>query len=412
MTGCLLHGPCIAPGTGLRYQDGVSLPPNFTLLQVVPELETGGAEQTTLDVARAVVAAGGRALVASRGGRMEAALASAGGELVRLPMHSKNPLVMLKTARTLRRVIRERGVSLVHVRSRAPAFPALWAARAEGLPTVATYHGIYVAKGRAKRWYNAVMTRVDRVIANSDFTRDHVLAEHGIAPERVVAIPRGVDLTRFDPTRVNPERVEALRQAWGLPAAGEGPLVFLLAGRLTPIKGHETIIAATARLKGEGRDLRVIFAGDDQGRTTFRQSLEVAVRAAGLEGEVRLVGHCDDMPAAFLAADVALLPTLVPESFGRAAVEPQVMGRPVIASDHGGTTETVLPGQTGWLAAPGDIEAWVRAMAAAADLGRAGLAALGRTARERATRLYANDAMCAATLAVYEQLLKAREARE
>ena len=156
----------------------------------------------------------------------------------------------------------------------------------------------------------------------------------------------------------------------------------------------------------------MIFAGDDQGRTTFRQSLEVAVRAAGLEGEVRLVGHCDDMPAAFLAADVALLPTLVPESFGRAAVEPQVMGRPVIASDHGGTTETVLPGQTGWLAAPGDIEAWVRAMAAAADLGRAGLAALGRTARERATRLYANDAMCAATLAVYEQLLKAREARE
>jgi glycosyltransferase involved in cell wall biosynthesis len=173
-----------------------------------------------------------------------------------------------------------------------------------------------------------------------------------------------------------------------------------------------TIIAAAAQLKGEGRDLRVIFAGDDQGRTTFRQSLEAAVRAGGLEGEVRLVGHCDDMPAAFLAADVALLPTLVPESFGRAAVEPQVMGRPVIASDHGGTTETVLPGLTGWLAAPGDIDAWVRTMAAAADLGREGLSALGRTARERATRLYANDTMCAATLAVYEKLLKAREARE
>ena len=125
----------------------MSLPPNFTLLQVVPELETGGAEQTTIDVARAVVSAGGRALVASRGGRREAALAAAGGELVRLPMQSKNPLVMLQTARALRRVIRERGVSLVHVRSRAPAFPALWAARAEGLPTVATYHGIYLAKG-------------------------------------------------------------------------------------------------------------------------------------------------------------------------------------------------------------------------------------------------------------------------
>ena len=387
----------------------MSLPPNFTLLQVVPELETGGAEQTTIDVARAVVAAGGRALVASRGGRMETALAAAGGELVRLPMQSKNPLVMLQTARALRRVIRERGVSLVHVRSRAPAFPALWAARAEGLSTVATYHGIYLAKGRLKRWYNAVMTRVDRVIANSDYTRAHVLAEHGIAPEKVVAIPRGVDLTRFDPARVAPGRVAALRQAWGLGDAFDGPLVFLLAGRLTPIKGHETIIAAAARLKGEGRDLRVIFAGDDQGRTAFRQSLEVAVTAAGLEGVVRLVGHCDDMPAAFLAADVALLPTLVPESFGRAAVEPQVMGRPVIASDHGGTTETVLPDRTGWRAPPGDAAAWASAMAGAIDLGREGLEALGAAARERASRLYSNDAMCAATLAVYEQLVSSRE---
>lgn len=388
----------------------MSLPPHFTLLQVVPELETGGAEQTTIDVARAVVQAGGRALVASRGGRMEAALVAAGGELVRLPMQSKNPLVMLQTARGLRRVVRERKVSLVHVRSRAPAFPALWAARAEGLPTVATYHGIYLAKGWLKRWYNAVMTRVDRVIANSDYTRAHVLAEHGVAPEKVVAIPRGVDLSRFDPSRVGPERVAALRQAWDLPATGEGPLVFLLAGRLTPIKGHETIIAAATRLKGEGRDLRVIFAGDDQGRTAFRQSLEAAVTAAGLDGAVRLVGHCDDMPAAFLAADVALLPTLVPESFGRAAVEPQVMGRPVIASGHGGTTETVLPGQTGWLAAPGDADAWTGAMAEAAGLGREGLAKLGALARERACRLYSNDAMCAATLAVYEQLLSSREA--
>jgi glycosyltransferase involved in cell wall biosynthesis len=399
----------MAPGAGLRYQGEVSLPPNFTLLQVVPELETGGAEQTTLDVARAVVAAGGRALVASAGGRMEAKLSAAGGELVRLPMQSKNPLVMLQSARALRRVIRERRVSLVHVRSRAPAFPALWAARAEGVPTVATYHGIYLAKGPLKRWYNAVMTRVDRVIANSEYTRDHVLTEHGIAPEKVVSIPRGVDLERFDPVRVAPERVAALRGAWGLPDGSEGSLVFLLAGRLTPIKGHETIIAAAARLKGEGRDLRVIFAGDDQGRTAFRQSLEARVREAGLEGRVRLVGHCDDMPAAFLAADVALLPTLVPESFGRAAVEPQVMGRPVIASDHGGTTETVLPGQTGWLAPPGETQAWARAMAEAQDLGGEKLRRLGQSARDRAVKLYSNDAMCAATLSVYEQVLDARK---
>ncbi|MCA6227380.1 glycosyltransferase, partial [Phenylobacterium sp.] len=214
---------------------------------------------------------------------------------------------------------------------------------------------------------------------------------------------------RFDPDRVEPARVAALRRSWGLTPAGEGPITFLLAGRLTPIKGHGTIIAAAAQLAGDGRDLRVIFAGDDQGRTAFRQSLEARVREAGLEGRVALVGHCDDMPAAFLAADVALLPTLVPESFGRAAVEPQVMGRPVIASDHGGTTETVLPGQTGWLAPPGEAQAWARAMAEAQDLGGEGLRRLGQAARDRAVKLYSNDAMCAATLSVYEQVLDARK---
>lgn len=383
--------------------------PNFTLLQVIPELETGGAEQTTVDVARAVVAAGGRALVASRGGRKEADVATAGGEMIHLPMQSKNPLVMLYTAQALRRLMREQAVSLVHVRSRAPAFPALWAARAEGLPTVSTYHGIYPARSPLKRWYNAVMTRVDLVIANSDYTRSHIVSEHGVDPRRVISIPRGVDLDRFDPAQVDPSRMIALRNDWGLPPPDQGPIVFLLAGRITPIKGHETVIAAAARLTAEGRDLRMIFAGDDQGRTAFRQSLETLIAAAGLAEKVRLVGHCQDMPAAYLAADVALLPTLVPESFGRAAVEPQVMGRPAMASDHGGATETILPGRTGWLPRPGDVQAWADAMAAAQDLGRDGLERLGRAARERAVRLYSNSVMCASTLEVYERALRTRD---
>jgi glycosyltransferase involved in cell wall biosynthesis len=193
----------------------VALPPDFTLLQVVPELETGGAELSALEVARAVVQAGGRALVASRGGRMAAQLAADGGELAPMPLDTKNPLRIAGNARRLARLIRKERVSLVHARSRAPAFSALWAARATGTPFVATYHGIYKARSGLKRWYNAVMTRGDLVIANSDFTRRHVLAEHGLAPEKVVAIPRGVDLARFDPQAVAPERITALRESWG-----------------------------------------------------------------------------------------------------------------------------------------------------------------------------------------------------
>jgi Glycosyltransferase Family 4 len=154
----------------------VALPADFTLLQVIPELETGGAELTAVDVSRAVVKAGGRSLIASRGGRMAARLAAEGGRLIEMPVHSKNPLTMAANTARLAALIRREGVSLVHARSRAPAFAALAAARVTATPFVATYHGVYKAKSPLKRWYNAIMTRGDLVIANSDYTRDHIRA--------------------------------------------------------------------------------------------------------------------------------------------------------------------------------------------------------------------------------------------
>jgi glycosyltransferase involved in cell wall biosynthesis len=390
------------------YAEAVALPPDFTLLQVVPELETGGAEQTTIDVARAVIQAGGQALVATRGGRMAARLVSDGGRLAQMPVNSKNPLTMLGNAARLADLIRREKVSVVHVRSRAPAFAALWAAHTTRTPFVTTYHGIYKAQNSLKRWYNAVMTRGDLVIANSDYTRDHILAEHEVDPAKVVTIPRGVDLDRFNPSWVTPDRVAALRKAWDAP---EDPRVtrFLLAGRLTRIKGHLTIIESAAKLKAAGRtDFQVLFAGDDQGRTDYSDELAKAIADAGLNAQVKIVGHCDDMPAAYLLSDVALLPTTVPESFGRAAVEPQAMGRPVIASNHGGTVETVVDGVTGWLVAPGDADAWAAAMGKAIDLGPGRRAEMGQTGMNRARQLYRVDAMCRATLDAYERVLEAR----
>jgi glycosyltransferase involved in cell wall biosynthesis len=385
----------------------VALPPDFTLLQVVPELETGGAEQTTIDVARAVIARGGKALVATRGGRMVARLEADGGRLAQMPVQSKNPLVMLGNAARLVDLIRQEKVSLVHARSRAPAFSALWAAHSTQTPFVATYHGVYKANSPPKRWYNAIMTRGDLVIANSDYTRDHVLAEHQLDPAKIVTIPRGVDLDRFNPSFVTPNRIDALCQAWGL--VGDRRTKFLLAGRLTRIKGQLTIIDAARELRAQGReDFVVIFAGDDQGRTDYSEELQGAIALHGLENVVKIVGHCDDMPAAYLLGDVALLPTTVPESFGRAAVEPQAMGRTVIASAHGGTTETVLDGATGWLAAPGEPAAWASAMAVAIDTGAAGRARMGEVGMNRARQLYRVDVMCDATLAAYERVLEAR----
>ena len=390
---------------------GVSQPlSDFTLLQITPALDTGGVEQTTLDIARAVTAAGGRALVASRGGRMEGELARRGAELVRLDMATKNPLTMLDNARALGRVIRDEGVSLVHIRSRAPAFAALAAARRAGVPVVTTYHGVYNARSALKRWYNGVMVRGDVTIANSDFTRSHVLATHAVAPDRVLSIPRGVDLGRFDPAAVAPDRVAALREAWGM-APDETRTVFLLAGRLTRWKGQELVIRAlgAAQLAG-GPGMILVLAGDDQGRHEYTASLRALAELEGVAEAVRIVGHCADMPAAYLAADVALSPSLEPEAFGRTAVEPQAMGRPVLAAAHGGPAETVLDGETGWLLAPGSLQAWAAGLTAAALTSPARRAEMGAAGMARARRLYSLDAMCDATLAVYQQVL-AEQAR-
>ena len=384
------------------------LPPNFTLLQVVPELETGGAEQTTLDIARAVVRAGGRALVASRGGRMTAQLQADGGRLYPLPMQSKNPLTIVGNTARLLQIIEQEKVTLVHARSRAPALSALWAAQAGHVPFLATYHGIYKASGPIKRWYNSIMTRGSLVIANSDYTRDHVLAEHHLDPARVVTIPRGVDLVRFDPKAVSAGRLADLRQEWRL-RMDEPRLKIVLGGRLSPIKGHLSIIEAMAILKAQGRnDILVIFAGDDQGRSDYSAEIRAAIARHGLDDSVKTVGHCDDMPAAYMACDMAMLPTLKPESFGRAAVEPQAMGRPVLVSNHGGAAETVVEGETGWKLPVGDAAAWAAGLARAADTSVSKRAAMGKAAMLRARKLYSVDAMCAATLDVYARILEGR----
>lgn len=360
-------------------------------------------------MAQAVVRAGGTALVATRGGRMVARLEADGGRLAQMPVQTKNPLVMLGNAARLVALIRQENVSIVHARSRAPAFSALWAAKSTGTPFVATYHGVYKAQSGLKRWYNAIMTRGDLVIANSDYTRDHVLSEHKLDPDKLVTIPRGVDLDRFDPTFVTSNRVDTLRAAWGL-SPNDHRTQILLAGRVTRIKGHLMIVEAARRLAAQGRqDFQILFAGDHQGRTGYAAEVQAAIDAAGLGDAVKLVGHCDDMPAAYLLADFAILPTSVPESFGRAAVEPQAMGRPVIASNHGGVTETVLDGTTGWLAPVDDPEAWAQAIARAIDLGPGKRLEMGEAGKKRARQLYSADAMCAQTLAAYQKVLEGRD---
>jgi glycosyltransferase involved in cell wall biosynthesis len=386
-----------------------TLPPNFTLLQVVPDLDTGGAEQSTVDVAGAVARVGGRALVASRGGRMVERLRKAGGELFQFPAHTKNPIEIIKNGHALADVIRTQKIDIIHVRSRAPAFSAWIAARETGVPMVATYHGAYPARTPWKSWYNSIMTRGDLVIANSNFTRDHLFAHHrGVRRNKVIVIPRGIDLERFDAAAVAPARVEALRAAWRLDFDDRRTRI-LLPGRLTRLKGQLVLVEAAARLRDQGRDdFLILLVGDDQGRSAYRIEVEHAIHDAGLTDRIKLLGHCEDMPAAYLLSDLVAAPSTVAETFGRTAVEPQAMGVPVVASALGGLRETVIPGETGWLVAPDDPDALAQVLAEAIDAGPARRAAMGAAGRERVRKLYSVDAMTSATLDAYARVLEAK----
>lgn len=371
------------------------------ILQVLPRLVTGGVERGTVEIAAALVEAGWTALVASAGGPMVRELERLGVEHIGLPLHSKNPLVMYANARRLEALLRERGVDLVHARSRAPAWSALIAARRARRHFVTTFHGTYNLGGMGlKRRYNAVMARGERVIAISDFIALHVQREYGTPPERIRVIHRGVDLARFDPARVGPDRLVELARKWRIP---DGRPLIMLPGRLTRWKGQAVLIEAMALLGR--RDLCCLIVGSDQGRTAYRDELEELVRRRDLEEVVRIVGDCADMPAAYKLADVVVSASTDPEAFGRVAVEAQAMGRPVIASDHGGARETVLPGVTGWLTRPGDAVALAAALGSALAVNGYQRERMSGAAMEFVRRNFSTEAMCARTLQVYTDVL-------
>ncbi|ATQ69257.1 MULTISPECIES: glycosyltransferase family 4 protein [Methylosinus] len=380
-----------------------------TVLQIVPDLQSGGAERAATDVAQALHEAGARALVATTGGRMVSELQAKGGVWLPFPAATKNPVAMALNSLRLARILREERVDIVHARSRACAWVACYAARRAGARFVTTYHSVYGGSSAIKQRYNSIMAAGDAVIANSQFTARHIAALYPEAAERLVVIARGVDLRAFSPNAVEPARVERARAAWGVAPHHR---VVLLPARLAARKGHLVLIEAAARLVAEGlADVRFVCVGDAP-NPGFRASVAAEIARAGLAGLVLTPGYCADMPAAYLAAAVAVAPSITPEAFGRVAVEAQALGAPVVVSDCGAAVETVLaPPQapaaeaTGWRVAPGDAAALALAIRAALELRPSERDALTARARRHVQAHFSIDRMCAATLEVYERLI-------
>jgi glycosyltransferase involved in cell wall biosynthesis len=372
------------------------------VLQVLPRLVAGGAERGAVDVAVALAEAGGTSLVASEGGPMEYELQRAGIAHLKLPLASKNPLVMYRNVGRLVRLIEAHDVDIVHARSRAPAWSAAAAVKRTGRHFVTTFHGAYEARGLLKRRYNAIMVKGERVIANSEFIARHIRETYKVDPARVRMIRRGVDLERFHPERASAERVIQLANRWRLP---DGVPVVMLPGRLTRWKGHAVLIEALTRLRD--LELLCVIVGSGRGRGAYRAELERLIARHGLASRVFLPGHCDDMPAAYMLADVVVSASIHPEAFGRVVSEAQAMGCPVVASDHGGTREQILGNRTAFLFPPGDAGALADRIREALALDAPAREHLAAEARAHITANFDKRHMCAATLALYREVLRA-----
>ena len=369
------------------------------VLQVLQALEMGGVERGTIQTAAALTAAGWRAMVASSGGLMTHELTRIGAEHIALPLAAKRPFRMLRNGDALANLINRHGIDLIHARSRAPAWSALSAARRTSTPFVTTFHNAY-GHNKLKHYYNAVMAKGDKVIAISDFVAQHAREVYGVPNHRLVTIHRGIDPDLFDPAKVSAERIIQAARPWRL---DDDRPVIMLPGRLTRWKGQAVLIDALAIL---GRkDICCVLVGGDQGRTAYRTELEEQARRKGMDQVVRVVDHCSDMAAAYMLADVVVSASTHPEGFGRVAVEAQAMGRPVIATDHGGARETVWPNESGWLVPPNNAEALAVALERALSLSQIERETMAANGRDNVMANFTVSLMCDRIMAVYQSLL-------
>ena len=372
-----------------------------TILQILPNLKQGGVERGTIEMAKAIADAGGTAIVVSGGGAMVAQLQRIGVEHITLPVGSKNPLRWPSIRGKLRLIMTDNNIDLVHVRSRAPAWIAIPAAKVLKIPVVTTVHGRFKATNMFKKYYNSIMMRADRIIAISDYVSDLIIRQFPKVADKIAIIHRGVDVDLFNPKAVNAQRTINAADKLNV---DENKKIIMLPARPTLWKGQEVMIAAMAKLTH--KDAVLILVGAGAGRDAFQSKLMAVIANHNIQGRVILAPETNDMPAAMMLADVVVMPSLTPEPFGRVAIEAQAMGRPVVAYDHGGAVESIIAGTTGWLAKPADVDDLATAVDTALSLKPRARQQYSKRARQHVLDDFTTDLMKSKTLTIYRKLLK------
>lgn len=371
------------------------------VLQVLPELNQGGVELGTIEIATELQKQGITNFVASAGGRMAYNLERAKVEHFTLPLKTKNPLKLWLNYRRLVKIIKENGVNIVHARSRAPAWSAYWAAKKTGAKYLTTFHGTYGLGPKGfKKAYNKVMTYGDLVIAISNHIKQHILKNYKCDESKIRLIHRCVNVENFDVNKVSAERMIKLMEEYHLP---EDKPIILLIGRLTRWKGQKLLIEALEKIKE--KDFFCVFVGDDQGRTYYTEELKEAIAKKGMEGRFAFVRHVTDVPAMMMISDVVVSASIEPEAFGRIAAEGESMGRIVVASNIGGSLENLIDGKTGKHFESGNAQSLAEALTWALELSTEEREKIGKAAIEHVHENFTKEIMCNKTIAVYNELV-------
>ncbi len=377
----------------------------MVVLQVLPELNQGGVELGTIEIASELQKRGIENYVASAGGRMAFNLERMKIKHFTLPLKTKNILKLYINSWRLSKIIKDYGVTIVHARSRAPAWSAYWAAKRCGVHFMTTFHGTYgLGPLGIKKIYNQVMTFGERVIAISNHIKEHIIKNYGTDENKIRLIARCVNMENFNVETTSAERMIKLLEENNIPE--DKPLVTLI-GRLTNWKGQKLLVEALNKIKDE--DFHCLLIGDDQGRVKYTEELHQKIEQYGMSDRYTFIRHVNDVPAAMMLSEVVLSTSIEPEAFGRIAIEGQAMGRIVVASNIGGSKETVIDGVTGKLFESNNADDLAQAIRWALHLSKEEREKIGAAAIKNVKEHFTKQIMCDKTIKVYEEFMNPKE---
>jgi glycosyltransferase involved in cell wall biosynthesis len=377
------------------------------VLQVIPKLGYGGAETGCYDIAHYLSEKNCSSFIATSGGKLLKFVKRNKVKIFRLPVHSKNPILIIFNTIILSILILVNNINIVHARSRAPAWSCYLACLITRRHFITTFHGTYNYKTYLKKFYNSVMLKSKLTIAGSNFIFNHITENYNNflhSKKKLRVIYRGINLEYYNQKNISILKMENLKKEWEISA---NKFTILLPGRLTSWKGQEKFIESLNILIEDYNvsNFQAIVLGSDQGRKVYKKKLINLVQRYRLGQKVKFIDHCKEMPVAYSLADIVISASIEPEAFGRVSVEAQAMGKPIIASNLGGSKETILDGKSGFLYKHDDPRELAKSLNAVIELDQDHLNSIGNEGRKNVIKKFDVELMCDSTLREYKKLL-------